>query len=108
MVSKPSPFRTKSKDEIKKEVAEATAIAKKIDKVVKDAQACLASDLFTKYKTSLKEAREGLIKLGKIYAEPDPIKYALFCKTIFTKIDAFDMMLEEIQKDSKKGKSNAG
>jgi len=95
-------FRTKTKEEIKKEEAEKKAIEIKLKKVVEDAQACLSSTVFTKYRESVREAREGLIKLMKMNSEPDPIKFAFFCKACLVKIDAFDMMLEEVEKDSKK------
>ena len=97
-------FRNKTKDEIKQEALEQAALAKKIATVVDDAHACLNSTVFAKYKESVKEAREGLIKLMKMNAEPDPVKFAFFCKACLSKIDAFDMMIEEVEKDGKKGK----
>lgn len=95
-------FRTKTKEEIKKEEAEKKAIELKTKKVVEDAQACLSSTVFAKYKESLKVAREGLIKLMKMNSDPDPVKFAFFCKACLSKLDAFDMMLEEVEKDAKK------
>jgi hypothetical protein len=95
-------FRTPTKDEIKKREEEKKVIETKLKKVVEDAQACLSSTVFAKYRESVKEAREGLIKLMKINSEPDPVKFAFFAKACLVKIDAFDMMLEEVEKDSKK------
>lgn len=96
------PFRNKDKEELKKEALEKEAIAKKIAKAAEDARECLNSTIFAKYRDSVKEAREGLIWLIKKNAEPDPVKFAFFAKACLSKIDAFDMMLEEIEKDSKK------
>lgn len=96
------PFRNKSKEEIKKEALEKETLVKKITKVTEDAHACLNSTVFAKYRESVKEAREGLIKMMKINPEPDPVRFAFFCKSCLSKIDAFDMMIEEVEKDSKK------
>lgn len=98
---KKNPFYNPTKEEIKKDEAERKAIELKNQKVVEDAQACLSSTVFAKYRESLKVAREGLIKLMKMNNEPDPVKFAFFCKACLVKIDAFDMMLEEVEKDSK-------
>lgn len=98
-----NPFGTVSKEEIKKKEAEAKAVEGKIKKVVEDARACLNSTIFLKYKESAKEAREGLIKLMKINSDIEPLRFAFFAKACLAKIDVFDMILEEPEKDSKKG-----
>ena len=98
-----NPFSNKTKEELKKEALEKEALVKKINQVAEDAHACLNSTVFAKYKDSVKEAREGLIKLMKASSEPDPVKFAFLCKACLSKIDAFDMMIEEVEKDSKKG-----
>ena len=97
------PFRNKDKKELAREAEESKRIADKIARVIEDAQSCLNSTTFAKYRESVKEAREGLIKLMKLSTEPDPVKFAFFAKTCLSKIDVFDMMLDEVEKDSKKG-----
>ncbi len=97
-----NPFRVRSKEEIKRAEQEAQELTKKINKVAEDARACLNSGVFAKYRDSVKEAREGLIRLMKMNSDPDPVKFAFFCKACLSKIDAFDMMIEEINKDAKK------
>lgn len=96
------PFRNKSKIEIQKEAEETKKIVAKIARVIEDAKACLNSTTFAKYRESVKEAREGLIKLMKLSTEPDPVKFAFFAKACLSKIDVFDMMLDEVEKDGKR------
>ena len=98
-----NPFKPKTKEDIKREAQEKEELAKKIAQVGENARACLNSFIFAKYKESVKEAREGLITLMKKNTEPDPVKFALFAKACLAKIDAWDQMVEEVERDSKKG-----
>lgn len=102
MFKSKDPFSNKSAEEIKKEQEVLHSIQDKINKVYDSARSCLASTDFQKYRESVRQAREDLITLGKLNRETDPVKYAFFCKAIFSKIDAFDMMVEEIEKDAKR------
>ena len=99
-----NPFRNLTKEEVKRNEEEARRVELKIKTAVESARACFASTSFAKYRDDVKEAREGLIKLMKLNGETDPIKFAFFCKACLSKIDAFDMMIEEIEKDVKRGK----
>ena len=98
-----NPFRTKNKEEVAREALEAKRIADSISKTVQDAAACLNSSVFLKYKESVKKSREALIKIMQKSSEPDPVKFAFLCKACLSKIDALDMILDEVEHDSKKG-----
>lgn len=99
---KSNPFAPKTKEELEREEQEKQALEKKIKEVAEAAQSCLSDERFIKYRQAVKAAREGLIDVMKRNSEPDPIKFALFCKACLSKIDAWDMIIELVEKDSKK------
>lgn len=103
---KDNPFRKKNKSEIEKETQEAKRIADKIAKTIESAKKCLASTDFAKYRESVQESREGLIKLMKMNMDADPLKFAFMAKACLAKIDVFDQLIEEVEHDAKEGVKN--
>jgi hypothetical protein len=103
-----NPFRTKSAQELEKESEIKKSIENKIKKTIELAGKCLSSSDFAKYRDSVKESREGLIKLMKANIDSDPLKFAFLAKACLAKIDVFDQLIEEVESDAKKGIINAG
>lgn len=97
-------FNTPTKEDIKKAEEEKKLLDQKVKQVAEAARAMLASSDFAKYKETVREAREDMIKLMKLHSGDDPLKFAFFAKSCLSKIDAWDMLSEEIEKDARKDK----
>ena len=87
----------KKRDRLLKEAQE------RVDKVTKQANKCLKSSDFARYRNQLMEEKEKLYKLAEAYNEPDPTKYAFTVKTILMKTSTMGYMLEGVERDAHSG-----
>lgn len=81
----------KSKEEIRKEIIALTQSAK----------ACLSDVKFKKYEEQYLNSRENIISILERYEEPDPIKYALFCRESLSMLLTLRQLLDSVKVDAR-------
>jgi len=97
-----NPFYPKSKQEKDREEKERKDLEERLKAVAETAHTCLSDERFLKYRQAVYEARESLIDMMKRNQEGDPVKFALFCKAALSKIDAWDMIIDMVEKDARR------
>jgi len=95
-------FFSKKPEQIKAEEKEKKAIQEAAQGALDSAQECLSSPQFARYKDKYKEAERDLIEIGIRLENTDPYLYNSLCMMIFDRLNIIRILLNEVQKDSRR------
>ena len=96
-----NPFRRPDKEEIQKREADKRTIETKVKALTDSARTILSLPNSVRYIEQLEMERDNIIKLAIRINEPDPIKFAFFCKAVFSKLGVLYGLLESIERDAR-------
>jgi len=97
-------FKAPTKEETEKRDRDLRALEAQTKRVAQLGAECLSDTKFKKYLAEVSALRDRYISAMKEFANPDPVKDAFFLRTCLSKIDVFDMLLDLVKKDIRKGK----
>jgi len=99
---KDNPFNLEKPEERKIRLQKEAEVKANLDKILKSAKTCLASDLFQRYKADYIKGRDVILKMLNENINPNPVEDAHFIRAALAKLSILEDLLKEVEKDAKR------
>ena len=95
-------YKPKHKDDKERREKTEAEIIKHREELRKIGQACMGDPKFLKYKETFQAMERLTFDQARHYRNPDPIQYAHVISNMFSELNTFEALIEDIESDGRK------
>lgn len=97
---KDNPYSPLTEEELKKQEAENKERQARLNEIIQSGKRCLATEDFAQYKKKYIEFREATIKAMYENNDPDPVRFAFFCKGCLAQLNTASLLIDLVEHDA--------